>query len=102
MGSFQCWGVLLIWIIVGYGPTVFAVGAGGLAIFSLSCHFSFVNYGVIVWYSTLSSGEVNLWFYGCKFHFPVKQQRSRETQFATTNQMIYPLPNDNFPYSNPF
>ena len=27
--NFQCRGVLLIWIIVGQGPTVFAVGAGG-------------------------------------------------------------------------
>ena len=25
----QCWGVLLIWIIVGQGPIVFALGAGG-------------------------------------------------------------------------
>ena len=28
--NFQCWGVLLIWIIVGQGPIVLAVGAGGL------------------------------------------------------------------------
>ena len=27
--NFQCRGVLLIWIIVGQGPTVLAVGAGG-------------------------------------------------------------------------
>ena len=27
--NFQCWGVLLIWIIVGQGPIVLAVGAGG-------------------------------------------------------------------------
>ena len=35
--NFQCRGVLLIWIIVGQGPTVLAVGAGGgcLDIFSL-------------------------------------------------------------------
>ena len=26
--NFQCWGVLLIWIIVGQGPIVLAVGAG--------------------------------------------------------------------------
>ena len=40
--SFQCWGVLLIWIIVGQGPVVLAVGAGGgcLDIFSLICPFS--------------------------------------------------------------
>ena len=35
--------VLLIWIIVGQGPTALAVGAGGgcLDIFSLAYHFSF-------------------------------------------------------------
>ena len=35
--NFQCRGVLLIWIIVGQGPTVLAVGAGGdgLDFFSL-------------------------------------------------------------------
>ena len=40
--NFQCRGVLLIWIIVGQGPTAIAVGAGGgcLDIFSLDCHFS--------------------------------------------------------------
>ena len=27
--NFQCWGVLLIWIIVEQGPIVLAVGAGG-------------------------------------------------------------------------
>ena len=27
--NLQCWGVLLIWIIVGQGPTALAVGAGG-------------------------------------------------------------------------
>ena len=27
---FQCWGVLLIWIIVGQGPIALAVGAGGI------------------------------------------------------------------------
>ena len=43
--NFQCWGVLLIWIIVGQGPTVLAVGAGGgcLDIFSLAYHFSFLS-----------------------------------------------------------
>ena len=40
--NFQCWGVLLIGIIVGQGPSVLAVGAGGgcLDIFSLIYHFS--------------------------------------------------------------
>ena len=27
--NFQCWGVLLTWIIVGQGPIVLAVGASG-------------------------------------------------------------------------
>ena len=28
--NFQCRGVLLIWIVVGQGPTALAVGAGGV------------------------------------------------------------------------
>ena len=37
--NFQCRGVVLIWSIVGQGPTALAVGAGGgcLDIFSLVC-----------------------------------------------------------------
>ena len=43
--NFQCWGVQLIWIIVGQGPIVLAVGAvwGCLDIFSLIYHFSFLS-----------------------------------------------------------
>ena len=43
--NFQCRGILLIWTIVGQGPIVFAVGAGGgcLDIFSLIYHFSFLS-----------------------------------------------------------
>ena len=43
--NFQCWGVLLIWIIVGQGPTVLAVGAGGVVwmFFSLVYHFSLLS-----------------------------------------------------------
>ena len=39
--NFQCRGVLLIWIVVGQGPTALAVGVGGgcLDIFSLVYHF---------------------------------------------------------------
>ena len=42
LGKFQCRGFLLVWKIVGQGPTVLAVGAGGgcLNIFSLICQFS--------------------------------------------------------------
>ena len=43
--NIQCWGLLLIWVRVGQGPTVLAVGAGGgcLDIFSLVSHFSFLS-----------------------------------------------------------
>ena len=43
--NFQCWGVLLIWSIVGQGPTALAVGTGGgcLDIFSLVYRFSFLS-----------------------------------------------------------
>ena len=43
--NFQCRGVLLIWIIVGQGPSALVVGAGGgcLDIFSLIYHFSFLS-----------------------------------------------------------
>ena len=45
LGKLPVQGVLLIWIIVGQGPIVFAVGAGGgcLDIFSLIYHFSFLS-----------------------------------------------------------
>ena len=43
--NFQCRGVLLIWIIVGQGPTALAAGAGGgcLDSFSLVYHFSLLS-----------------------------------------------------------
>ena len=43
--NFQCRGVLLVWIIVGQGPTALAVGAGGgcLDIFTLIYPFSFLS-----------------------------------------------------------
>ena len=43
--NFQCRGVLLIWIIVGQGPTALAVGAGGgcLDFFSLIYQFPFLS-----------------------------------------------------------
>ena len=43
--NFQCWGILLIWIITGQGPTALAVGASGgcLDIFSLVYLFSFLS-----------------------------------------------------------
>ena len=45
--NFQCRGVLLIWIMVGQGPTVLAVGAGGgcLDIFSLVYQFFLPLFG---------------------------------------------------------
>ena len=43
--NFQCRGALQIWIGVGQGPSVLAVGAGGgcLDIFSLFYRFSFLS-----------------------------------------------------------
>ena len=44
--NFQCSGVLLIWITVGQGPIVLAVGAGGGCLdsfFSLIYHLSFLS-----------------------------------------------------------
>ena len=43
--TFQCQGVLLIWIIVGQGPIALVVGAGGgcLDFLSLVCLFSFLS-----------------------------------------------------------
>ena len=43
--NFQCWGVHLIWLIVGQGPTALAVGAGGgcLYIFTLIYLFSYLS-----------------------------------------------------------
>ena len=43
--NFQCRGVLLIWMVVGQGPTALAVGAGGgcLDNFNLVYHFSFLS-----------------------------------------------------------
>ena len=38
---FQCWGVLLIWIIVGQGPVALAVGAGGGC---LDIFFSYLSF----------------------------------------------------------
>ena len=42
--NFQCWGILLIWIIVGPEPTVLAVCAGGncsdiFSVIYLLCYF---------------------------------------------------------------
>ena len=38
LGNFQCRGVLLIWLLVGQGPTVLSVGAIGLFAY-LICPF---------------------------------------------------------------
>ena len=46
--NFQCWGVLLIWIIVGQGPIVLAEGAGCLDIFSLIYHL-FISFSLGGW-----------------------------------------------------
>ena len=46
--NFQGRSVLLIWIIVGQGPTALAVGAGGggLDIFTLICPFSSFSFSL--------------------------------------------------------
>ena len=38
LGSFQCWGVLLLWHIVGQGPAVLIAGAGWMAFFFFFFH----------------------------------------------------------------
>ena len=45
LGNFQCQNVLQIWIIVGQGPTVLAIGADGgcLDILFLANHISFLS-----------------------------------------------------------
>ena len=46
LGKFPVpWGIILIWIRVGQGPSALAVGAGGgcLDVFSLVYHFSFLS-----------------------------------------------------------
>ena len=49
LGKFQCPGTLLIWTMIGQGPTVLAAGASGncLNYFSLIYHFSFLSHGLI-------------------------------------------------------
>ena len=41
--NFQCGGILLIWIIVGPTALAIGVGDGGLDIFSLIYHVSFLS-----------------------------------------------------------
>ena len=40
--NFQCWGVLLVWMIVGQGPIALAVGAGGGMFGHFFSHLSFL------------------------------------------------------------
>ena len=42
LGNFQYRGVLLVWIVVGQGPTALAVGAGGISldVYAPVYHFS--------------------------------------------------------------
>ena len=52
LGKLPVPGVLPVWIRVGQGPIVLAIGAGGgcLDIFSLVYHFSFLSpMGVVGW-----------------------------------------------------
>ena len=50
--GFQCRGVLLIWIIVGQGPTALAVGAGG------SCLDIFSSIISLFFYLSLGDGPI--------------------------------------------
>ena len=43
LGKLPVPGVLQIWIITGQVPIALAVGAGGVVVFSLIYHFSFVS-----------------------------------------------------------
>ena len=74
--NFQCRGVLLIWMKVGQGPIVLAVGAGGgcLDIYSLVYHFSF----------SLSLGDGHRLKYCLKGPLNPKQP---------TNQPVFSIPN---------
>ena len=40
--NFQCWGVLLVWLIAGQGPIALAVGAGGGMFGHFFSHLSFL------------------------------------------------------------
>ena len=51
--NFQCWGVLLIWIIVGQGPIVLAVGAGGFV-----WHFFFSSITSLFFSPFLGDGPI--------------------------------------------
>ena len=61
LGSFQCWGVLLLLHIVGQGPAVLAAGAGGVgctfSIFHLSSLSNVLSFG-----RQLNMTEI-LWFW---------------------------------------
>ena len=41
--NFQCRGVLLIWMIVGHGPTALAKGAGGVVLDFFYSRLSFLS-----------------------------------------------------------
>ena len=40
--NFQCWGVLLVWFIVGQGPIALAVGTGRGSFGNIFSHLSFI------------------------------------------------------------
>ena len=43
LGSFQCWGILLLLHIVGQGPAVLAAGAGGVGYIFYIFHLSSIS-----------------------------------------------------------
>ena len=44
LGKLSVPGVLLVWIMVGQGPTAVDEGGGCLDVFALACHFSFFSF----------------------------------------------------------
>ena len=50
LGNFQCWAGLLVWKIVGQGPTVLAVGSGGiLTLAYILVSLFFLLQGLVGW-----------------------------------------------------
>lgn len=80
-GSLQCQEVLLIWIMIVQGPTVFAVGAGGglLDIILSSSFLSLFNF-------SLSLGDAGYRLRYCLKELNQIQPTNRTTNQATNHQ----------------
>ena len=52
--NFQCWGVLLVWMMVEQGPIALAVGAGGGLFGHFFSHLSFLfSFSLSLGYGTI-------------------------------------------------